>query len=144
METQKSDREKYAEFCLVRYSKSRVSKKKLTERLLREFDIITRYPDVTSVTVVGSTITVRTKDIHTKRGTRLNLGLFDIKITKYPSKNKIRLQALRTSTYAHPHISGDGRACFGNVRSTVTKLARQYEFASLILLLLEYLKRPNY
>ena len=115
-----------------------------------EFDAFCRFPNVERVLFQGEAFIIYTKllfftDPRTKKVHEL--GKMKIRIDQSDGEvrftNMTRVVTGMNPKMHHPHVFGDGHACWGNVESAVTQLISTFEYAALAQVLFSFLESVN-
>jgi hypothetical protein len=113
------------------------------EKFGREFEEITKLPDVEKVCVLDGVLRVFTGIINVNyQGREYEIGKFKIEVRFDGEVRCHNLSRKINEEFDHPHVK-NAVPCLGNIRSAVAKLIGQYRFLELTVLLIEFLKTVN-
>lgn len=123
------------------------------DNFIKGLDQIAQHPQVSNVLVVNDLITIYIDNVYAYarvkgKERRYYIGNMHVKINI--NNTDIRFfgdngrHGLWTTHDPHPHVNGgDGRACLGNVASTIAQLCSQKEIYPLFLVCLDFLENAN-
>lgn len=124
------------------------------DAFIKGLDAVAEHPKVAKLEVEDTNVVIGINDVHTfarVKGAerRFYLGNMEIKINiantdvKFFNMNNPR-NGFWTGRDPHPHVNGsDGRACLGNVGTTIAELCSQMEIYALFLVCLDFLENAN-
>lgn len=119
-------------------------------KLIEQMNLIANHPRVKDIIIEDDRFIINVPDIHVYdvQGREYYIGDFTISIrydssTIYFKNTNNRRTGYWSSRDHHPHISGEGQACFGNLEFTVAELSAQAEYYALYLSLLDFLENVN-
>ncbi len=121
---------------------------KIRERYSKELKKILEIPNVLDVTVDKNLISVYTETLFVEAdGVTYELGQYRIEI--HTDTHEIRFFNLTRqvdgfwSASQHPHVNGEGEACFGNIERTMSDLITDYFYSPIIIVALQFLQTVN-
>lgn len=124
------------------------------DAFIKGLDAVAEHPKVTKLEVEDTNVVIGIGNVHTfaqvrDKERRFYLGDMEIKINisntdvKFFNTNNPR-EGFWTNRDPHPHVNGsDGRACLGNVGTTIAELCSQMEIYALFLVCLDFLENAN-
>lgn len=121
------------------------------EELGREFDELCRVYKVRTVEVKEKSIVIMTDMLYCvdpRSGIRHEIGEFKITIPMDTSRevtwlNQTRTIKMESRTMHAPHVSSNGKACFGNTQDLFPMLIKKREFASAVQLAIAFVESVN-
>jgi hypothetical protein len=111
-----------------------------------DFNTLMAHPKITAIDIYQRTIELTTVPLITKfeydeQSHTCLLGRYKIKLDT--KEAKVRLQNLenhKVEARCHPHAYENGMVCYGNISSTIDNMMASCEYATLLLLVLEFLE----
>ncbi|MCC7531359.1 MAG: hypothetical protein IT342_22840, partial [Candidatus Melainabacteria bacterium] len=121
------------------------------EELGREFDELCRVYKVRTVEVKEKSIVIMTDMLYCvdpRSGIRHEIGEFKITIPMDTSRevtwlNQTRTIKMESRTMHAPHVSSNGKACFGNTQDLFPMLIKKREFASAVQIAIAFVESVN-
>lgn len=122
-----------------------------TDELKRQFEIISRNPNVTWFELKGTFYSFLTKHIVIEsKGTKYDIGKIIVSVDLvtgrvYFDNITRRVKGYACSNASHPHdaSSGNNKMCLGEIEAFIPQLINQLEFASLTDLLITFAESVN-
>jgi hypothetical protein len=124
--------------------------KTMNDNFFKNLDLIVEHPKVNDLTIKNGIYTVNTVPlrIHADNGKLYQAGEYKIEIK--PALTEVRFfshlgrKSFWTDHDPHPHIDGSsGKACLGNLDTTVAELCAKMELYVLVLMLIDFLETAN-
>lgn len=113
------------------------------EGLAAEFQKLMDIPEVDEINCMRRKLVVKLNDIVIEfNGRRYLLGRPIIEIHQNGTI-KISNPGNTVSRKPHPHVNSEGDPCLGNISEGIAKLIGQFEFATAVQILIEFLKNFN-
>jgi len=119
-------------------------------KFINDLDILVNFSKITDLQIEDSKVIIYTVPLtcYASNSKKYNVGSFKIEIDL--SNAKIRFfgdtpkESYWSANDPHPHIDGrNGKACLGNIESTVAEFCSSLEIYPLCLLLIDYLESAN-
>lgn len=125
-------------------------KQQRSKRIFDDLELIDKEEKVENILIEDNNIKIITKPltIYASNGKKYYGGnytiTFGIRNSNIIITSNNKRQSWWTEFDPHPHVNGrDGRACFGNLESTIIELLAQKEYYALILSLIDFLETAN-
>ncbi len=120
------------------------------EKVINELDAIAEHERVSDLRIENGILKVSIPDVYAidKKDRRFYIGNFVVDINLDNSDVKFFGDNPRRSHWTakdpHPHVNGrDGKACLGNIASTIAELCSYNELYALVMTCLDFLENAN-
>ena len=123
---------------------------KVSDKIVKDLDSIIKLSKVEDLVIENQKFIVKTKPLYMYDDIDDRIfyaGRYTIKF--HPTNTNIVIQGdnprfgFWTRHDPHPHVGGNGNACFGNVENTIAELVAQSEIYALVTVLIDYLESVN-
>ncbi|MBI2633592.1 MAG: hypothetical protein HYW78_04400 [Parcubacteria group bacterium] len=113
------------------------------KRFADEYEKLLTVPHIRTVDIKNGVLIAYTDTITIEYDGKIyTIGEFRIEI-KLNGSIKIDNLTNKRDGYNHPHVSGEGNPCLGNIAESIAKLIARYEFSFAMQLLVQYLETYN-
>ena len=117
--------------------------------IIKDLDNISNHPKIIDLSIKNNKLIVKTKPLvaTNQKGEHFMVGAYTIDIIPNEVDITIITDTKRRSYWSrydnHPHVNDLGKACFGNVDSTLAELCSQNELYAIVMVIIDFLESIN-